>query len=502
MHHEDDTSAQRPDRASPRAEDRRREEVLQSLRLGTVAAEINAQRLGDLKATLAGRLTPKERKKRRRLLDLERDGRLTELPSDMQANAARMQRTLLALYRLLVRKGFGASIPIKAIAAEMGANVSTARRGVLDLEAGFLIAVDRRPRARCEGGQGPSGYRPVWSNLRDLAFTQGLQGQLFHQLHVRDAKDSVSPRRGSAVPVTVDEGSQPDELSGREPSRTWASVTAPQRGTAGGQPGGLPGRKPQAGDAGPCEKAPTHGEIPRSHCDSAPSHSEIPPTHSEWPRAHAPARSLSPLLLREDLSSSPSPSSKKEKKNESYLWREIRDRLWSIDVQDAGRACQVARDAGWTAEQAAELLDACERERIAGVLPWRPGAVYWQLCNGRPGSSIDLPRQEDWIRARRDADLAARRRKAEQQQAAEREAAQRRSSQRNELEEAWGELLDSLDPGQLDQLIETTLDAFHAGICRQYVAAGEELGLYRLPLLEGCRRRSVESLTEGQTDSP
>lgn len=69
-------------------------------------------------------------------------------------------------------------------------------------------------------------------------------------------------------------------------------------------------------------------------------------------------------------------------------------------MKDVRGCCLSAIANGWTAEQAVELLGSLDRRSINGVSPWTPGAIHWQLTNGEPGSTIEMPECEAWRRER------------------------------------------------------------------------------------------------------
>jgi hypothetical protein len=191
----------------------KRLELLKSLDLGTLAAELNARR-GPVKR-------------------------------DKRAAAGRMRRALVAIHEI-VRNDRSWVVSMEVIAREMGASENTARRAVLDLEEACLVEVVRRQRARRRGGQGPSEYRLVWPNLLDLAATQGVQRGLFEG---GDAPAEPGVR-------DVSEEARPEDLSGRRDE-------GQRCGGAPSQSGGAPSH---------CDRAPSHCDRAPSHCDRAPSH--------------------------------------------------------------------------------------------------------------------------------------------------------------------------------------------------------------------------------------
>lgn len=82
----------------------------------------------------------------------------------------------------------------------------------------------------------------------------------------------------------------------------------------------------------------------------------------------------------------------------------ILQRLLTYGVANADQALTKARRAGWTEREIAELLAFCERQTIGRAKAYGPGAVFWQLANGPPGSRPTVPESEAYQRAKRDRD--------------------------------------------------------------------------------------------------
>lgn len=128
------------------------------------------------------------------------------------------------------------------------------------------------------------------------------------------------------------------------------------------------------------------------------------------------------------------------------LWREVRERLTALRLGDARGACAQARSGGWTARQALDLVEAIERRAINGVAPWAPGAIWWQLARGVPGTSIELVECEEWRRARAAITQRAR------LQAVDRQRALEADPRLRDLEPRLGAFLDGLTRDQQREL--------------------------------------------------
>jgi len=433
-----------------------RRQVIRSLSLRTIAAEVNRQRLDVLREKIRT-ASSAQRKKMRRLTRLYATGRLEtvdDLPSDLRADARRMQRTLTALH-LAMGDAFVVTRSVAVMAESAGMTAETLRRGILDLEQGRLLLVRRRDRPRRSGGQGVSEYRLVLATLRDLAWSQGLQGELF---------DCGRPGQGHDDSVAESFGNSSVPSGQNHPS--GASVAGGRAPTHGG-------RAPTHGG-----RAPTHGGRalrPRAGTSLAESFSPTSSSSSSPPEESQPAQ-------RE-----------KETTEEFELLTAVSRRLKMYGVADHhDLVMHQDPEAGWSADQMCDFVDDLERETIDGVAKWSPGAVWWQLKRGAPGSRITLPPTDAWLRARRDRD-----RRLERDCEARRAAEQR--PQREAEETAWrqreerlGPILDSLSPDDLRRLAEQTNNSF-------LVAGGRQkwLTTFRRQLLESLEHSDILEVQDG-----
>lgn len=408
-----------------------RSQVIRSLSLVTIADEVNRMRLAALREKIET-ATPAQRKRMPRLIRLYEAGQLEtvdDLPADLKADARRMKNTLFALH-LAMGENFYVTRSVKDIAELARMTEQTTRRGVLDLENACLIIVTRRERPRRTGGQGVSQYQLVSATLRDIALSQGLQGELFDcGRRVEGDSDAVAESFGG-----------PDESSGQ------SHPTGPFPSDAGESPG-----------------TPSHGGNAPSHHGNPPSHGGRPPSHhgrAYRPRAgESPAESPESLSERTEPPSSSSPEPPCVSSEEGTTTTGVSERQWlhvvSERLKDYGLGSHYqlalidAPKKGWTARQLLEFCDDLERETIGDVRKFKPGAVWWQLTYGEPGSRITMPPREEWTREKRNEALRAAR---ERDAVADADKAERRQAERaaeQEREERLGPVLDAMPDDEL-----------------------------------------------------
>lgn len=449
--------------------------VLKAIALDQVAREVNLQRLKRLKAKIAGALSERERVKMRRVIALQAEGRLEELPSDLRANAQRMKRILLLIF-LKVGSRMKWAFKVDELAEEFGETSETVRRGILDLEDACLIEVTRKHH-HWKGGWWKSEYRLVWPNLRELAEGRPVQGTLF------DGGDGTDSVRAECFSPVEPAGQGPGE--GTTPTSHDGLIPRCEKSTSH------------------CEHSISHHEYTTSHSEQSISHSDTASTHSGRSlntRARPYARSSFSSSLTSSPSSSLSAQSGEEKKKalegrggaragpssacDRPEWGRVRIRLQPL-IQCWAKAIDQAAEHGWTAEQAEALIDQFERNSVGAIRAWKVGSLYWQLTNGTPGSRIDMPPCEAFVRARRDQQLQVERRAQAARQSAA--AAKRDVDQgrRSNLEIEFGERLDQLSGDELERLIRAAIvDEFHQRLCRKYARNEQRFGLYRETLLK------------------
>ncbi|TXH46015.1 MAG: hypothetical protein E6Q97_30415 [Desulfurellales bacterium] len=455
---------------------------LQAISLDRVAREVNLQRLKRLKAKIAGALSERERLKMRRVIALQSEGRLEELPSDLRANAQRMKRILLLIF-LKVGSRMKWAFKVDELAEEFGETSETVRRGILDLEDACLIEVTRKHH-HWKGGWWKSEYRLVWPNLRELAEGRSVQGTLF------DGGDGTDLVRAECFPPVEPAGQGPGD--GTTPTSHDGLITRCEKSTSH------------------CEHSISHHGCSISHHGCSISHSEQSISHSDRASTHS-GRSLntrarpyarssfsSSSTSRPSSSFSALPGEEKKKALEGRggaragptsacdrpEWGRVRSRLQPL-IQCWAKAIDQAAEHGWTAEQAEALIDQFERSSVGTIRAWKVGSLYWQLTNGTPGSRIDMPPCEAFVRARRDQQLDLERRAQAARQSAA--AAKRDVDQgrRSTLESDFGERLDQLAGDELDRLIAAAVpDEFHRRLCRKYARNQQRFGLYREALLK------------------
>lgn len=446
-------------------------DVLKAVGLERVADEVNRRRLKRLRQKIAGPLSERERKKMRRLIALDAEGRLEELPSDLRANASRMKRILLLIF-LKVGARASWSFKVGDLAEEFGETSETVRRGILDLEEACLIEVTRKQH-HWKGGWWKSEYRLVWPNLSELAEGRDVQRSLFD---------------GGDAPVRA-EGFQPVEPVGQGPG-DGSTLTSHD---------GLIPR---------CEKSTSHHENLISHSEESTSHCEDTTSHSDRATSHCgrsynaqartPASSFSSSFQSSIPPSSFSARAEKKKDFEGGRqterrnaepcdrpeWGSVRSRLQPL-IAAWPKAINNAAEQGWSPSQAEQLLDQFDQHAVGDVRAWKVGSLYWQLTNGAPGTLIDMPPCDAYVRARRDQKLAAARDAVAARAAAQAAKKETEGERASNLESRFGALLDQLEGDPLDRLIAEACPAtFHQKQCRKYAQSQtKRFGLYRDDLL-------------------
>lgn len=436
--------------------------VIQSIELVSVAAEVNARRLRDLRARLDGPLDDRQRKKMSRVLARHQAGTLHELPSDLAANADRMRQVLIAIFRKLGARPTW-SFKVLQLAEEFGLKESTVRRGILDLEAACLVEVTRKTN-QWKGGKTASNYRLVWPNLRDLAASQGVQGRLF------------DPERGADGPVRA-EGFRPVEPVGRDPGERNTTSHGEEQSTHRGR------------STSHHDRSITHGGEATSHGGRSP-HAR-PRTHASsfFSFPHSPQSSppskreeeVGPCLIRTDGRRKASePCDRPE-------WGRVRSRLVHL-LAAWPKAINVAAERGWSPDQAERLVETFEGKTVGEVRAWSVGILYWQLTNGLPGSSINLPPCEAYVRAARDARLDSERKLAAQSASRQTETRTAAAAELDQLDERFGPTLDALSGEPLEQLVRSAIPGRpsqrHCMNARQAREGAKPFGMYRILLLK------------------
>lgn len=339
-------------------------ELLRSIHLDGVAAEVNLKRLRDYQARLSCP-TEQDRENLRRLVALYESGQLTDLPGYHRADGPRMRKILIALHTL-IGEAREAALSYTQIASAAKLSKKSAQRGLDDLRAASLVNSTHRARPRWQGGQGPSAYFIVWSTLRDLASVQGLQRAFVFEAH---------------QPVTA-ESSLPDHPSGRVDEADAVSQE----------------REPRFR-----RSSPSRGH-PRGHSGHARSHSDHPRVATH---AGAPARALPPspkekeddFFESKDSKNPPPPSFPPAFR---ARWPDVVTRLAAYGIATATAAARVASKGGWSIDQVMSLLDRCESMIVDGIQAFGPGLICRHLELTPPGTPIAVAPREVYVRAKRD----------------------------------------------------------------------------------------------------
>lgn len=418
-------------------------DVVKSISLDRVASDVNRHRLKRLRKKIAGPLSEKERTKMRRVIAMEAEGRLEELPSDLRANAHRMKRILLLIF-LKVGPRPKWSFKVDELAEEFGETPETVRRGILDLEEASLVEVTRKQH-HWKGGWWRSEYRLVWPNLRELAEGRDVQRSLF------DGGEGADPVRAEGFPSVEPVGQGPGD--GSMQTSHSGPITRCEKSTSHR------------------EDSISHGGYSTSHCEKSISHSDRASTHSERSlnaQAHARANSFSSSSFKSN--SSPSLSLIRTEKKKDFEngrqagrqafepcdrpeWESARSRLQPL-ISAWAKAINNAAAKGWSPMQVAELLDQFEKHSLGDIRAWKVGSLYWQLVNGIPGSLIDMPMSDAYVRALRDQKQAAERKAHEARMAAKARSQDLEVGKAEELESRFGPQLDALDEDGLRNLID------------------------------------------------
>lgn len=312
-------------------------------------------------------------------------------------------------------------LKIATIADYCGVSIRTVKRAIRDLEAADLLIVTRRERARRYGGQGPSEYQIVWSNLRSLAAEQGQQSLLDYSA----GDSSPEGKCSNSPPDSSDAGERGDTVAQRGDMMAHRGDTVARRGDTVSPPNSITDPSTDPSTA-PLNEA--------SVLDSS--------------RAGGTA-------------TEPTPRG----------WREIENSLAQFGVQDAHHACQRAQSRGLSADDVAALIAFAERHSVATaeagkrVYAYGPGALYQRITTGRRGQNVSdgwPPASESYVRAERDQALAADRARQAAKHAEQRQQVELARQVAQDLEAATGAILDGLGRDELDALIDA-VDSLQGG---------------------------------------
>jgi hypothetical protein len=379
----------------------------------------------------------------------------------------RMKRTLLALHAIIgTHRDYVATYD--RLAEEMVASRNTARRGVEDLCAAHLLIKTERPRA--QHGQGANCFQLVWSNLRDIAYAQGLQLELPFSAATTDVAGTVAADSG-----------RPEIPSGPcQPAGPVAPPTGPAQTPTG------PAQTP----TGPAQTPTGPAQTPTGPAQT-PTGPAQTPTGPALRGAHARTLPSSP-----SDSPPPPPLREQEGGGEDFRfgfrsgpadWKTLQRRLADYGIGYARGAIAEARSHGWTVQQVQALLEAAERQTIGQVRAYGPGALYRHLCLSEPGTPIRLPTTEAYQRAVRDRELAW-------QQSREQAKTPVTNDWLKALEAEWGERLDSLSAAELAALFEAAeLKEFQRAAAIKHARRAENrFGPSRIALLHALASQSQE----------
>lgn len=131
-------------------------------------------------------------------------------------------------------------------------------------------------------------------------------------------------------------------------------------------------------------------------------------------------------------------------------WQLATSRLRDCKVSASKSAIESAMDRGWSPDQVIVLCDQFQQMSIDGVFAWTNRQLYGHLKNADPGSVMGFNFSKEYS-----AKLADRtRRKQEESLLQDSGRVLQNTLAQPSLEGTWGELLDSLNPEELQELIE------------------------------------------------
>lgn len=388
-----------------------RRDMLRSLNLDAICAEVNKRRLAWMITQAACPLPEQKRKWTRFLADYE-SGRGVRLPSDECAGPARMRRVLLLLHRLIAARN-GITVSIDQLAKESGETRQTLRRAVRDCRRAGLIDEPYAGNPQHQSGSGANYYELPWLVIEQLAANPGIQ------LSIQVCDD---------VP-----GVNEEDRSGRPSGRNDGCGPPPTVG------GGLPIM------GGP----PSHSGDPPLPQWEAPPPTAPPILLVRTARGGARAHTRPLPLFSENITNPPPSSVEGTGEEEERIfslpeWKQVERRLKRYPVAMVRRAQFGALKNGWRADQVLKLLDQCEAATIDGIRAYGGGVLvtHLELCDA--GLPMRAKPATEYLKARERR--AGREQAVLQTAMAHREADQRqRLAVRNtELEERYGPRLDAM----------------------------------------------------------
>lgn len=461
----------------------RRQAVIDSICLQAVADEVNAKRLERLRAKLA-HATASDRRKQARLWRLFAAGELNQLPSDLRASPLRMQAYLQAIHRLLGHHT-QKQLAIPDIAREAQQKPTNGYRAIDDLEDAYLIIVHRKRQPLAQGGGiAASAYQLVWSTLRDLAITQGLQFGLFDDSADEGSAHSDSGGTGAVqIPCTLDDGASSHQAgaashhqgsalpqSAERPPTTGESVlpfrpdrppTIPMGGRVGGPVGGRSNRKWEDGWEGHARADFSSYENPKDSLEDL----SIPPSPPLSRRGGVEGRGDFP-----------------DSKTRAAV-AAVERLLDGLGLATSHTTANAFVRGGWSVEQVEQLIGSFQRQAIDGVRPWGLGAIWHQAHTAEPGAPITIPPSEAWLRAKRNREFAIAATSQQRQFAEQTAAAERSRSDAAALEELHGPEVDRLEVDAAAGLLSIDRGSPNFNLLKHFSGSSPRWGAFRLPLL-------------------